>query len=117
MLTGDWSTIASPACNQGRQITLKAPFTNNRIDPGQFSVPALNLLKLLPTPADPCGRVQFGRRNNANEQVIVGKIDYQQSNKNSIFGRYDQARLDTPSDYDGQNPLSISIPDYTRRAH
>ena len=117
MLTGDWSAITSPACNQGRQITLKAPFANNRIDPAQLSTPALNLVKLLPTPTDACGRVQFGRRNNANEQVIVSKVDYQQSNKNSIFGRYELARLDTPSDYDSHTILSISIPDYTRRSH
>src|SRR3989475_293970 len=117
MLTGDWSAITSPACNTGRQITLKAPFVNNQIDPAQFSTPALNLMKLLPTPADACGKVQFGRRNNANEQVIVSKVDYQQSNKNSIFGRYELARLDTPSDYDSQTILSISIPDYTRRSH
>src|SRR5581483_10343602 len=33
MLAGDFTAFASPACNGGRQITLKAPFVNNRIDP------------------------------------------------------------------------------------
>src|SRR5438067_441695 len=60
MLAGDWTTIASPACNGGRQITLRAPFANNRIDPTQFSTPALNLVKnWMPTPIDACGTVQF----------------------------------------------------------
>src|SRR5207249_10652520 len=45
MVTGDWSTIASPARNQGRQIILKAPFVDNRIDPALFSTPAVNLMK------------------------------------------------------------------------
>src|SRR3989440_176159 len=33
MLAGDFTTFASPACNVGRQITLRAPFNNNRVDP------------------------------------------------------------------------------------
>src|SRR5438552_363356 len=37
MTNGDFTTFASPACNSGRQITLKAPFTNNRMDPSLFS--------------------------------------------------------------------------------
>src|SRR5438552_18949947 len=28
MLAGDWTTFASPTCNTGRQITLRAPFVN-----------------------------------------------------------------------------------------
>src|SRR5437773_510386 len=44
MLAGDWTAITSPACNTGRQITLRAPFVNNRIDPSLFSIQALNLL-------------------------------------------------------------------------
>src|SRR5438094_150210 len=37
MLAGDFTTFASPACNGGRQITLRAPFVNNRVDPAQLS--------------------------------------------------------------------------------
>ena len=33
MLAGDFTAFASPACNAGRQITLRAPFVNNRVDP------------------------------------------------------------------------------------
>src|SRR5258705_10546139 len=96
---------------------LKAPFQSNRIDPASLSIRSRNLVKRLPATTDPCGQVQFGRRNNANEQIVVGKVDYQESVKNSLFGRYELARLDTPSDYDGQTVLSVSIPDYIRRAH
>src|SRR5207248_10065216 len=36
MLAGDWSTFASPACNAGRAIALRAPFVNNRIAPSLY---------------------------------------------------------------------------------
>jgi hypothetical protein len=52
MTAGDWTAIASPVCNSGRQITLRAPFVNNRIDPALFSPVALNLAKLLPSPTN-----------------------------------------------------------------
>src|SRR3989454_542080 len=73
MLAGDFTTIASPACNSGRQIALRAPFNNNRIDPTLFSPVAMNLMKKIAPSTDPCGQIQFARRNNLNEQIIVGK--------------------------------------------
>jgi hypothetical protein len=114
MLAGDWTTIAT-AC--GKVTTLKAPFVNNQISPALFSPVALNLIKHFPTTTDPCGQISFGRVNNSNEQFIVGRADYQQSAKNSLFGRYMVARLGQLSDYDGQDVLSLSQPNYTRRAH
>ena len=33
MLAGDFTAIASPTCNSGRQVTLRAPFVNNIVDP------------------------------------------------------------------------------------
>ena len=43
MLAGDFTAITSPACNGGRQINLRAPFVNNRINPALFSPAAMNL--------------------------------------------------------------------------
>ena len=48
MLAGDFTAFASPACNAGRQITLRAPFVNNRIDPALFSKPAVTFASKLP---------------------------------------------------------------------
>ena len=59
MLTGDFTAFTSPACNTGRQIALRAPFVNNRIDPSQFSPAALNLARRLPQTTDPCGETRF----------------------------------------------------------
>src|SRR5262245_18683693 len=36
MLAGDFTGVASPACNGGRAINLRGPFSNNRIDPALF---------------------------------------------------------------------------------
>lgn len=46
MLAGDFTTVASPACNGGRQLALRGGFVNNRVDPAQFSRAALNLSTL-----------------------------------------------------------------------
>jgi carboxypeptidase family protein len=116
MLAGDWTTIASPACNNGRQITLRAPFVNNRISPSLFAVPAINVTKLLPATDDPCGQVRFGRKTNSDENVYIAKVDYQWTQKHSLFTRYQYARLFTPTDYDGVNPISMREADYTRIA-
>jgi hypothetical protein len=37
MLAGDFSTVASPACNSGRTIALRAPFVGTRVDSGALS--------------------------------------------------------------------------------
>ena len=36
-------------------------------------------------------------------------MDYQLSDKNSLFGRYLEARRDVPTDYDPANVLSFSV--------
>jgi hypothetical protein len=118
MLTGDFTGVTAPACNGGRQINLRAPFTNNRIDPSLFSKAALTLAtKYLPTPVDECGQSVYGRRQNSDEKMLVGKIDYQQSSNHSLFGRYERGTLFTPNNYNGSNVLSLSIPDYDRGFH
>jgi len=111
MLGGDFTQITSAACNtSGKGITLPAPFVNNRIDPSQFSVPAVNIINLkgFPTTTNPCGQVQFGRTANSNQYDSLARVDYQKSDKHSLFARYLQARLDQPSDANPSNLLSGS---------
>ena len=118
MLAGDFTGITSPACNSVGQINLRAPFFNNRIDPALFSKAAVTLVtKYLPAPIDECGKTVYGRRQNSDEKMTVGKIDYQQSDKHSLFGRYERGSLFTPNNYNGSNVLSLSIPDYARSFH
>jgi hypothetical protein len=92
MLAGDWTAFASPACNVGRQITLKAPFVNNKINPALYSKAAMFVVNYrgalpFPTTTDPCGQITYGTRTAENDGAYVGKIDYQQSAKHSMFGR------------------------------
>src|SRR5262245_11076199 len=102
MMAGDWTAFASPACNTGRQITLRAPFVNNRIDPASYNKVALNILsRVLPkSPApDACGQVTYGPRNVSNEKQIVGRVDYQWTKQHAIFGRFVRNTLDNPPAY------------------
>src|SRR5262249_18484906 len=110
MLAGDFTAVASPACNNGRQITLAASqgFVNNQISTTRFNPVALKIASLLPTTADQCGQITYGLISNQTEPLGVARIDYQKSEKNSVFGRFTTADLDVPSTYDGKDPISIN---------
>ena len=88
MMTGDFTAFTSPACNNGRQIALRAPFVNNRIDPALFSPAALNLARRLPSTTDPCGQITYSVPADRDEGQAVGRIDYQWTANHSLFGRY-----------------------------
>ena len=108
MLAGDFTALTSPPCTSA-PLTL-APsqgFVNNQISPARFNPVALNLEKLLPTTTDPCGKVTYALRANQTEHLAVGRLDYQKSQKNSMFGRFTMADLDQPTSYDGKNPLTV----------
>ena len=110
MLQGDFTGIASPACNGGKQITLPASlgFVNNQISPSKLDPAALTLDARLPTPHNTCGQTTFGLLSNQNENLGVGRIDYQKSQRHSIFGRTVISDLQLPTTYDGKNALTLS---------
>jgi hypothetical protein len=108
MLAGDFTTVASPACNGGRQITLRGGFVNNRIDPAQFSRAALNLMKYLPTTSDPCGEVTYSQRKDGNEAQYLGRVDYQRTADDTLFARYMATSATNPSPVrEGDSALSL----------
>jgi hypothetical protein len=109
MLAGDFTDFASPGCNVGRQITLRAPFVNNRVDPALFSKPAVALAAKLPKSSDPCGRIIYGNPNVEDRTMYVGRIDYQRSTNHSVFGRYLEEDIFQPTPYSiNHNLLSAS---------
>jgi len=101
MLAGDFTAVASAQCNGGRQITLRAPFVNNRINPALFSPAGLNLATRLPASTDPCGQITFGVKTDRDEAQALGKIDYQLGVKHSIFARYLVTRPTAPPGFAG----------------
>jgi hypothetical protein len=109
MMAGDFTTIASPLCNAGKQVTLPAQFgfNNNRIPPSAFSAPAVAIQKTLPATDEPCGKVFFAKVNKSNEYLVPVRIDYQINDKHSLFGRFNMSRLDQASQYDGKNVLTL----------
>ena len=109
MLAGDFTTVASPACNGGRQLALRGGFVDNRVDPAQFSRAALNLVdKYLPRTTDPCGEVTYSQRKDSNEGQYLGRIDYQRTSDDTIFARYMATSATSPSPVrEGDSALSL----------
>jgi hypothetical protein len=108
MLAGDFTTFASPACNGGRQIALRGGFVDNRVNPALFSPAALNLVKYLPKTTDPCGQVTYTLRGDSDERQYVGRVDYQRTSNDTIFGRYIATKFDKPIPMrEGDTPLSL----------
>jgi hypothetical protein len=119
MLAGDFTQFASPACNGGRQVTLKAPFVNNQVSPTQFSPAAMNIAKRLPTTNDPCGLINFGVANNQDQRQPLVRVDYQLSAKHAFFGRYMATQVLQPPGYSGgsDNLLKTDFPGLNDMIH
>ena len=110
MLAGNFTAIASPACNGGKQINLPASlgFVNNQISPSLLNPAALLISGRLPGPSNPCGETLFGLLNNQTENLGVARVDYLKSDKHSLFLRGEIPNLYVPSTYDGKNALTVS---------
>jgi hypothetical protein len=102
MMAGDWTTFASPACNAGKQTNLAAPFANNRISPALYNKVSLNIVAKVPTAQDECGKVIYSLPQKPVEHQAVGKVDYQQTAKHSIFGRY------MATGYKAEHPYTVT---------
>jgi hypothetical protein len=123
MLAGDFTGLASPACNGGRQITLRAPFVNNRVDPALLSPAAVKIVQsgYLPSSNDPCGQVTWTQPLDRNDWQVVTRADYQWSTNHSVFGRYMQLfEFRPPTLSATHNALTVTsgtAPNRRARAH
>jgi hypothetical protein len=97
MLRGDFS--GCPTFPATIRDPLGGTFPNKQIPVSRFSQPSLNIVKFLPTSTDPCGRVSFGPITQINQYQVLGRMDYQISDKQSIFGRYMATAYYQPSSY------------------
>jgi hypothetical protein len=119
MRAGDFRAFASPACNNGRQLTLGGGFVNNTIDPARLSPAALNIARRLPTPIDECGRVLFGVPIHRDEYQVPIRVDFQANNDHAFLFRYMLTTddLKQPLDVSGGNLLTTGTPAADDSAH
>jgi len=102
MTQGDFSSIKT-------QLPASLGFDqNNQISTTKLDTVALNIMKTLPQATNASGRVPFALVANQDEDLYVGKVDYQINPQQSFFGRFLGAKLNQSSTYDGKNPLSIN---------
>ena len=114
VLAGDFSAIDGPGCisgGKGRPLVdpiTKTPFANNQIPTSRFNPQALNLLKYVPTSSDPCGKITYGIPSTGDENQGIGRMDWVQNTKHSLFGRYFITDYQNPSVFDGKNLLTTT---------
>src|SRR2546427_2568136 len=110
MLAGDFSTFASSLCQgpNAKPLAASQGFVNNKISPALFSPFALKVEARLPQTSDPCGKVNFGLKTNQSEHMEVARLDWQASDKHSIFGRFFVTNLNIPTTFDPSNAMTCS---------
>src|ERR1051325_11129641 len=107
MLNGDFSTIASTRC-QSRALTLNNPgggtFAGNQIPVSMLNPVALAIAnKYLPvSSADACGAVTFAIPVTGDEDQYIGRVDYVQNSRHTIYGRYFVVNYQNPPTFDGK---------------
>ena len=122
-LSGDFSTLASAACqSSGKAITLKDP-SGNPYPGNQIPVTALDPValaitsKYLPvSSADQCGKVTYGIPVTGDEDQLVGRVDWVQNSKHTLFGRYLFDDYSNPPTFNGTNLLTTTAPGNFERA-
>jgi Carboxypeptidase regulatory-like domain/TonB dependent receptor len=107
LTTGNFSSLESAACQSNNKAkTIKNPFTNktftnSQVPIGLYNQQALNLLQLVPTSTDPCGLLQVAIPDTGDEDQGISRIDWVQSSKNTVFGRYFITDFRDPPVYNG----------------
>lgn len=91
---GDFSAIATAL----KDPSTGAPYPNNQIPVSQFSAPSNTLLKSIPLPNGPDGRLTYGGPSVIqNDNQWLGKVDYLVG-KHQISGSYFWTRFSEPPD-------------------
>jgi Carboxypeptidase regulatory-like domain len=112
MLNGDFSTYESAACQSsgvaGTIIdpTTGQPFPNDYISPTRFNSASLGVLKFAPVSTDPCGKIVFPISQNSTENLYVGRVDFNLSDKHSLFFRDFNAYHDQPAVMKNNNAVA-----------
>ncbi len=82
VLNGDWTAF------EGTK-TLKAPFVGNTINPADYNQSAVQLVtQYLPLATASTGALFFGPPNPNTENQYIGRVDWNKSEKQTLFVRY-----------------------------
>jgi hypothetical protein len=96
-LQGDFSAICKTGFNASGVCTTASQqlhnfagvnFLNNKIPVASFSPASLNTMKYVPVGGPGDGLVQYSIPNASNENQFLARVDWDQSQRNRIFGRY-----------------------------
>jgi hypothetical protein len=105
ILNGDWR-----GWNQCYRTNWRDPdFTRGFVDPSRYSSAAKLFAGRLPKAQDDCGRIRWATRTVEDDKQIIGRADYQQSAKNTIFGRYLATWQYAPAQFDPNNLLTSTV--------
>ena len=123
VLGGDFSAIDSGNCvSGGKGKTLIDPstgsaFANNQIPTSRYNQQAISFVKqFVPVSADPCGRIVYGIPTTGDENQFIGRIDWFQNSKHTLYGRYFTSGYLNPPVFDGKNLLTTTVPGNEERA-
>jgi hypothetical protein len=120
ILNGDFSAFDNAPCRSSGFFQLKDPnggiFAGNQIPTGRFSATTLKLLGYLPTTSDPCGKISYGVPQTASDNQIIGRVDWVQNQKHSLFGRYFIVNYKAPPPFNLANLIVTQNPGYDMRA-
>jgi hypothetical protein len=125
-LAGNFALAESPTCqSSGKSRSIHAPNTSTVIsNPANvfgsgisYDPAALALVKYLPTTSDPCGKLTYSTPSIQNEDQGVGRIDWIQNSKHTLFGRYFQTAYTAPAFYDPTNVLVTGSPGNNEGVH
>src|SRR5579872_910674 len=116
-LNGDFSVLAGAGCqSNGKALQLfdpasGQPYANNQIPKAQLNPIALKMAtSYLPVTNDPCGKVIYGIPSRGDEDQIIGRVDFIQNQKNTLYGRYFLDQYSNPAVFDGHNLLTTTQP-------
>lgn len=122
-LTGDFSTLCPYQFVNGQctdssgkyypkgQVINPATgkfFSNNQIPSTSFSKASLNVLKYVPVGTGASGEVQYAIPSPSNENEYLGRIDWDQSQRDRIFGRYYYTKYSDPAQFGGDLLLTTN---------
>lgn len=110
VLQGNFQTVLSPPCTKAQvNLSPSSGAVNNIIPKTLLNPVALKFAGLLPATSDPCGKVIFGVPTSDDESQGVARIDWQPSQKDSIFFRYFVSDYSLKPFYDKTNILTAGV--------